>query len=99
HWVLHIERDSPLPRRPADRGVPFIVEIRFQESQSHARRGEGKIVRTVMRVAIRPQRSSDRRQGDLLDQAQRLLASLKSYLMAWDSDSPPPGDDSSTEAD
>ena len=38
--------------------------------------------RTLITVAIRPQRSRDRRQRDVLDRARQLLGSLKSYLVA-----------------
>jgi hypothetical protein len=37
-------------------------------------------------VSIRPQRSRDRRRRDVLERAQRLAASLKSYLVAQDHD-------------
>ena len=37
-------------------------------------------------VTIRPQRSRDRRRRDVLERAQRLAASLKSYLIAQDHD-------------
>lgn len=85
HVVLQIETEKSLLARSRQ----FTVEMRFEESRSLARRGEGKIVRTTIHVAIRPRSSRDRRRHDTLDHAQRLLASLKSYLMAWDSDSPP----------
>jgi diguanylate cyclase (GGDEF)-like protein/PAS domain S-box-containing protein len=99
HVVVQTEGDSSLLRRQADRAMPFIIEMRFEESRTHARRGEGKVVRTVMYVAIRPHRSRDRRRGDLMAQAQLLLASLKSYLMAWDFNSAVPAADESAYGD
>ena len=43
-------------------------------------------MRTIIHVTIRPQRSRDRRRRDVLERAQRLAASLKSYLVAQDHD-------------
>jgi diguanylate cyclase (GGDEF)-like protein len=77
---------GPLLRRSSDRSVPFLIEIQFEESQQLGSRGAGKVVRTLVQVTIRPQRSRDRRRRDVLERAQRLLASLKSYLVAQDHD-------------
>ena len=47
-------------------------------------RGVARMFRTLAQVTIRPQRSRDRRRRDVFERAQRLLASLKSYLVAQD---------------
>jgi hypothetical protein len=76
---------APLLRRASDRSVPFFIELQFDESQQLTNpRGPGKVVRTLVQVTIRPQRNRDRRRRDVLERAQRLLASLKSYLVAQD---------------
>ena len=77
---------SPMMRRSGDRSVPFLIEMQFEESQQLGARGQGKTVRTLVHVTIRPQRGRDRRRRDVLERAQRLLASLKSYLVAQDHD-------------
>ena len=83
YLVLKVESGQELLRRAADRLVPFVIEMRFDESSSPAQSGApGKIVRTVIHVTIRPQRGRDRRRRDVLEKAQRLLASLKCYLIA-----------------
>jgi hypothetical protein len=88
YLVLKIEGDQPtLVRRASDRPVPFIIELRFDEATVTPQgRGGGKLVRTIVHVTVRPQRSRDRRRRDILERAQRLAASLKSYLIAQDHD-------------
>ena len=86
YLVLNIEGGQDLLRRSADRPVPFVIEMRFDESAVPTKPGTaGKVVRTVIHVTIRPQRSRDRRR-DLRERAQRLLASLKCYLIAQEHD-------------
>jgi diguanylate cyclase (GGDEF)-like protein/PAS domain S-box-containing protein len=86
YLVLRIEGDQgPSARRVTDRPVPFVLEMRFEESGGQPTgRGTGKVVRTIVQVSIRPQRNRDRRRRDVLERAQRLAASLKSYLVAQD---------------
>jgi diguanylate cyclase (GGDEF)-like protein/PAS domain S-box-containing protein/putative nucleotidyltransferase with HDIG domain len=88
HLVLKIDSaSSPVMRRSSDRSVPFLIELRFEESQLLTPgRGTGKVMRTLVQVTISPQRSRDRRRRDVVERAQRLLASLKSYLVAQDHD-------------
>jgi diguanylate cyclase (GGDEF)-like protein len=88
YLVLRIDGDqAPGARRVSDRPVPFILEMRFEESNAASQRSApGKLIRTVMHVSIRPQRSRDRRRRDVLERAQKLAASLKSYLIAQDHD-------------
>jgi hypothetical protein len=84
--VLRIEGDRlPLVRRASDRPVPFCVELAFFETETQlAGRVGGRCVRTLVEATLRPQRGRDRRRRDVLERAQRLLASLKSYLIAQD---------------
>ncbi len=86
HVVLRIDGDNALVlRRQGDRPVPFLIEIKFEEYQSpDENRGVARMFRTLAQVTIRPQRSRDRRRRDVFERAQRLLASLKSYLVAQD---------------
>jgi hypothetical protein len=84
YLVLSVQGGEDLLRRSADRPVPFIIEMRFDESSAPPKNGlgTGKIVRTIIHVTIRPQRTRDRRRRDMLEKATRLLASLKCYLIA-----------------
>jgi diguanylate cyclase (GGDEF)-like protein/PAS domain S-box-containing protein len=84
--VLKIDGQfTPLQRRTDDRAVPFCIELRFTESQFHKQGQEGSgHLRTLIDVAIRPQRNRDRRRRDVLERARQLISSLKSYLMAQD---------------
>ena len=97
YLVLKIEGDqAPAARRITDRPVPFIIEMRFEEADAQSQpKGAGKLVRTLIHVTIRPQRTRDRRRRDVLERAKLLAASLKSYLIASDYDSKrnmPPSD-------
>jgi len=86
--VLRIEGDRlPLLRRASDRPVPFCVELAFFETETQlAGRMGARCVRTLVDATLRPLRGRDRRRRDVLERAQRLLASLKSYLIAQDQD-------------
>ena len=86
--VLRIDGElASLMRRTTDRPMPFVVDMRFEEcSAAPTGRGSGKVMRTLIHVTIRPQRSRDRRRRDVLERAQRLNASIKSYLIAQDHD-------------
>jgi diguanylate cyclase (GGDEF)-like protein/PAS domain S-box-containing protein len=87
YLVLKIEGEqAPGARRATDRPVPFLLEMRFEESSLAHQRPSGKVIRTVVHVTIRPQRNRDRRRRDVLERAQRLASSLKSYLIAQDHD-------------
>ena len=85
HIVLRLEGDnSPHMRRSTDRPMPFIMDVRFEEMRAADDGRAAARLRTLARVTIRPQRSRDRRRRDVLERAQRLLASLRSYLVAQD---------------
>jgi hypothetical protein len=69
-------------RRLGDRDVPFVIDLQFETLPgAPSARGVGSS-RTLVKVSIRPQRSRDRRQRDVLERARQLLVSLKSYLVA-----------------
>jgi diguanylate cyclase (GGDEF)-like protein/PAS domain S-box-containing protein len=93
--VLRIDGDqAPFMRRATDRAIPLVIEMQLAERTSHDE--AGKVVRTLIHVTIRPQRARDRRGRDTLQRAQRLLASLKSYLLAQEHD---PADPSANDAE
>ena len=76
---------SQFMRRWSDRPVPFMIELTLHERAvpNTDRRPLGS-VRTIIQVAIRPQRARDRRRRDAHERARQLLLSLKAYLMAAD---------------
>jgi diguanylate cyclase (GGDEF)-like protein/PAS domain S-box-containing protein len=85
HVALRIEGESsPLLRRSSDRPVPFILDVQFEEFKAPEDNRAVARFRTLAHVTIRPQKSRDRRRRDVLERAQRLLASLRSYLVAQD---------------
>jgi diguanylate cyclase (GGDEF)-like protein/PAS domain S-box-containing protein len=85
HVALRIEGESAaLLRRSSDRPVPFVLDVQFEEFKPPEDNRAAARFRTLAHVTIRPQRSRDRRRRDVLERAQRLLASLRSYLVAQD---------------
>jgi diguanylate cyclase (GGDEF)-like protein len=90
---LHLEvTDShAADRRSADRPTTFLIDLKL--SQQHSDRANsagfaaGNYVETQIEAVIRPRRERDRRRDAVVDKARRLLGSLKSYLMAQESDS------------
>jgi len=94
YLVLKIDgMRQQLARRLTDRSVPFMLEMRFEESSESQSKNPNKLIRTVIHVTIRPQRNRDRRRRDVQDCAIRLAASLKSYLIAQDYDGKSPASD------
>ena len=77
-------------RRLTDRPVTFLLDLRFEEQRVHAKQGEvdshGGVLRTRIFVGVSLQRDRDRRRGDVGERAQRVLISLRSYLMAVSED-------------
>jgi diguanylate cyclase (GGDEF)-like protein/PAS domain S-box-containing protein/putative nucleotidyltransferase with HDIG domain len=86
YLVLTIEgHNGPNARRVSDRPVPFVIEMRFEDAtRDQQNQAAHRLVRTIIHVTIRPQRNRDRRRRDLLERAQQLAASIKSYLVAQD---------------
>lgn len=72
----------PNLRRTGDREVPFVIDLEFDEMKAPGEVGGPGIPKTLVLVAIRPQRSRDRRQRDAVERARQLFVSLKSYLVA-----------------
>lgn len=72
-------------RRNSDRTIPVILDMTFAEDvPEQTETGRSQIVRTRIRVEVRPQRSRDRRQADACQRVKQLLISLRAYLMAID---------------
>lgn len=72
-------------RRNSDRTIPVILDMSFAEDTAESAEGvRSNLVRTRIRVEVRPQRSRDRRQADACHRAKQLLISLRAYLMATD---------------
>ncbi|MEX2174905.1 MAG: diguanylate cyclase [Pirellulaceae bacterium] len=86
HVVLSIDDDSaPILRRDGDRPVPFVIDVKFDDARGpEENRAAPRMIRTLVYVVIRPQKSRDRRRRDVTERALRLLASLRSYLVAQD---------------
>lgn len=82
---------TPINRRSADRAVPFMIELSFDEQRMPVEgRPNTTALRTLIHVVIRPKRQRDRRRRDATERARQLLVSLKSYLMAHDHVEAPP---------
>jgi len=87
HLLLRINgQNSPLMRRTTDRPVAFLIEMWFEEGKLNLGGRTGISDRTIVRVSVRPVRSRDRRQSDVLERARKMLANLKSYLVAQEID-------------
>jgi diguanylate cyclase (GGDEF)-like protein len=81
--ALKIDASTQSLRRRTDRPVSFVLELNLEETRIE--RGgvtNAQVLRTVINVSIRPRRRRDRRRNNAIDQARRLLVSVKSYLMA-----------------
>ena len=85
HLRIDATADGPL-RRNSDRPVPFLVEMHFTERRVQSAVGSSgttsESLQTVIRVTIRPRKDRDRRREGILDRANKVLFSLRSYLMA-----------------
>jgi diguanylate cyclase (GGDEF)-like protein/PAS domain S-box-containing protein len=87
HLLLKIcSQNSPLLRRSSDRPVAFLIEMWFDEGKLDLGSRAGVADRTIVKVSVRPVRSRDRRQTDVLERARKMLANLKSYLVAQEID-------------
>jgi diguanylate cyclase (GGDEF)-like protein len=84
---------SERSRRRTDRPVPLVVELAFAQEERaadldtyspHESSPKQRSLQTRIRVILRPRRNRDRRSGFALEQGRRVLASLRSYLMASD---------------
>jgi diguanylate cyclase (GGDEF)-like protein/PAS domain S-box-containing protein len=77
-------------KRTAERSVTFVVSMRFEQGKMKTNeRAGGSIARTIFHVSVRPRRNRDRRRSDIVERANQLVYSLRSYLMANDLSAPP----------
>ncbi len=79
-------------RRSADRPISFMVELHFEERRVQAAIGSSghtsESLQTVIRVSIRPRKDRDRRTEGIADRANKVMSSLRSYLMASEENVP-----------
>jgi diguanylate cyclase (GGDEF)-like protein/PAS domain S-box-containing protein len=86
HVQLEItEKSDARQRRLTDRPVTFLLDLRFEEQR--VRRGSGEpstigVLRTRIVVTVSPRKDRNRRRADVTEQAQQVLTSFRSYLMA-----------------
>ncbi len=86
HVQLEItEKSDARQRRLTDRPVTFLLDLRFEEQR--VRRGSGEpstigVLRTRIIVTVSPRKDRNRRRADVTEQAQQVLTSFRSYLMA-----------------
>jgi hypothetical protein len=73
--------------------VPFLIEIDFEE-EPIPENSKSTLSRTFIQVVVRPRKDRDRRRRDAIERATKLLASLKSYLMAQECSAMPDSGDS-----
>jgi hypothetical protein len=73
-------------RREADRCVPLLVELEFKEDHTAITNALGKpsgsVASTRVHVRIGLIKDRDRRRANVLEQARRLTASVRAYLIA-----------------
>ncbi|HEY2883047.1 MAG TPA: diguanylate cyclase [Pirellulales bacterium] len=81
-------------RRRSDRPISLVVELIFTQDQRHWSKeiraekfANGRpMVQTCIHVVIKAQRDRDRRQSNAVEQAKLVMASLRSYLMATETE-------------
>jgi diguanylate cyclase (GGDEF)-like protein len=73
-------------RRDSDRGVPLLVELEFKEEHTMLTNFSGKpsgtVASTRVHVRIGLIKDRDRRRANVVEQARRLTASVRAYLIA-----------------
>jgi len=87
--------DSRL-RRLTDRPVTFLLDLRFEEQRIRRDKDSGEsnmtgVLRTRVFVTVAPRKTRNRRRAEMVDRAQQVLVSFRSYLMATpeDQENPP----------
>lgn len=75
-------------RGASSRPLSFLVSLQFEQSKVKTRQNN-TIQRTVFNVSVRPRRHRDRRRNDVIERANQLVFSLRSYLMAQEMGAPP----------
>ena len=85
-------------RRLTDRPLLFQLDLWFEEQRVRPGKDDGEVdkggvLRTRVFVTITPRKTRDRRRADVVERAQQVLVSFRSYLMATPEgeSSPPPG--------
>ena len=87
---IKIDASPKSLRRCSDRSIPFLVELTLSEEHSaDGEAGFGGPWRTLIHVAIQSPYRRDRRWRDVQNRAERVLVSLRSYLMAIDTNQQP----------
>jgi len=74
-------------RRQSDRLLTFHVSLQFVEETWGVGSESQRSLRTRIHVDIRPANDRERRRPEMLDDAHRILASLKAYFIAYECDS------------
>ncbi|MCC7087284.1 MAG: diguanylate cyclase [Pirellulales bacterium] len=73
-------------RRESDRAVPLLVELEFKEERTTVTnlsgQPAGSVATTRVHVCIGLIKDRDRRRADVVEQARRLTASVRAYLIA-----------------
>lgn len=73
-------------RRDNDRPIAFSVDLYFKESRvtktNTSNLARGEYIETHVHVVVKPKKSRDRRSEQASIRARKVMASLKSYLMA-----------------
>jgi hypothetical protein len=100
HVQLEIaERGDSRLRRLTDRPVTFLLDLQFEEQRVQRESNNGEVnttgvLRTRILATVSPRKMRDRRCAEVLKQAQQVLVSFRSYLMATSEDQdglPPEG--------
>ena len=87
---IKIDASPKSLRRCSDRSIPFLIELTLSEEHSAGEEaGFGGPSRTRIQVAIQSPYRRDRRGRDVQNRAERILVSLRSYLMAIDANRRP----------
>lgn len=78
-------------RRSSDRPIRFVLDMRATEEDVPVNRGDIPGLtrpRTRFHITINPLKHRDRRLGNVMEHAQKVLASLQAYLMATPLETP-----------
>jgi diguanylate cyclase (GGDEF)-like protein len=90
HVQLEVaEKCDARQRRLTDRPVTFLLDLRFEEQRVRRDSGEPSatgVLRTRIVVTVSPRKDRNRRRADVTEQAQQVLISFRSYLMATPED-------------
>ena len=88
------ERPMSRFRRLTDRPATFVIDVKLQEEhlqRDHRERGtptDRTLTQTKIQFTISPRKNRDRRRDDVRRQAREISMSFRSYLMAYEEESP-----------